>query len=60
MIVPKGFIPSVDTGQINGSVEFAQGVGYETTVARMRQLMAVLAGRSQRRGVHGATRAAGA
>ena len=42
VIVPKGFIPSVDTGQINGSVEFAQGVGYETTVARMRQLMEML------------------
>jgi HAE1 family hydrophobic/amphiphilic exporter-1 len=42
-IVPKGFIPSVDTGQINGGVEFAQGVGYETTVVRMRQLMDILA-----------------
>ena len=41
-IVPKGFIPSVDTGQINGGVEFAQGVGYETTVVRMRQLMELL------------------
>jgi len=41
-IVPKGFIPSVDTGQINGGVEFAQGVGYETTVVRMRQLMEML------------------
>jgi HAE1 family hydrophobic/amphiphilic exporter-1 len=41
-IVPKGFIPSVDTGQINGSVEFAQGVGYETTVARMGQMMDIL------------------
>jgi hydrophobic/amphiphilic exporter-1 (mainly G- bacteria), HAE1 family len=41
-IVPKGFIPSVDTGQINGGVEFAQGVGYETTVVRMRQLMDLL------------------
>jgi hydrophobic/amphiphilic exporter-1 (mainly G- bacteria), HAE1 family len=40
--VPKGFIPSVDTGQINGGVEFAQGVGYETTVVRMRQLMEML------------------
>src|SRR4051812_36670152 len=38
-IVPKGFIPSVDTGQINGNVEFAQGVGYDTTVARMSQIM---------------------
>ncbi len=41
-IVPKGFIPSVDTGQINGSVEFAQGVGYETTVVRMGQMMDIL------------------
>ena len=29
-------------GQINGGVEFAQGVGYETTVVRMRQLMDIL------------------
>ena len=35
-IVPKGFIPSVDTGQISGGVEFAQGVGYDTTVVRMQ------------------------
>jgi HAE1 family hydrophobic/amphiphilic exporter-1 len=41
-IVPKGFIPSVDTGQISGGVEFAQGVGYETIVVRMRQLMDIL------------------
>jgi HAE1 family hydrophobic/amphiphilic exporter-1 len=41
-IVPKGFIPSVDTGQISGGVEFAQGVGYETTVVRMRQMMDIL------------------
>jgi HAE1 family hydrophobic/amphiphilic exporter-1 len=41
-IVPKGFIPSVDTGQISGGVEFAQGVGYETTVVRMHQLMDIL------------------
>jgi HAE1 family hydrophobic/amphiphilic exporter-1 len=42
-VIPKGFIPSVDTGQINGSVEFAQGVGYEATVARMRQIMDLVA-----------------
>jgi hydrophobic/amphiphilic exporter-1 (mainly G- bacteria), HAE1 family len=41
-IVPKGFIPSVDTGQINGNVEFAQGVGYDTTVARMGQIMQIV------------------
>jgi len=41
-IVPKGFIPSVDTGQINGGVEFAQGTGYETQVARMSEIMQIL------------------
>jgi hydrophobic/amphiphilic exporter-1 (mainly G- bacteria), HAE1 family len=41
-IVPKGFIPSVDTGQIGGGVEFAQGVGYDTIVMRMRQIMQIL------------------
>jgi HAE1 family hydrophobic/amphiphilic exporter-1 len=41
-VVPKGFIPSVDTGQINGNTEFAQGVGYDTTVARMSQLMQIV------------------
>ena len=41
-IVPKGFIPSVDTGQISGGVEFAQGVGYDTTVARMSQIMQIV------------------
>jgi len=41
-VVPKGFIPSVDTGQINGGVEFAQGIGYDTTVARMSQIMTLV------------------
>jgi len=41
-VVPKGFIPSVDTGQINGGVEFAQGVGYGTTVERMGEIMQIL------------------
>src|SRR3982751_1896704 len=41
-VVPKGFIPSVDTGQISGGVEFAQGVGYDTTVQRMGEIMEIL------------------
>jgi HAE1 family hydrophobic/amphiphilic exporter-1 len=41
-VIPKGFIPSVDTGQIGGGVEFAQGVGYDTTVLRMREIMQIL------------------
>ncbi|HTM27222.1 MAG TPA: efflux RND transporter permease subunit [Vicinamibacterales bacterium] len=42
MIVPKGFIPSVDTGQISGSVEMAQGIGYDVQVAHMQDLMRIL------------------
>src|SRR3954466_1764420 len=41
-VIPKGFIPSVDTGQISGGVEFAQGVGYDVTVQRMGQIMEIL------------------
>jgi HAE1 family hydrophobic/amphiphilic exporter-1 len=41
-IVPKGFIPSVDTGQIQGQVEAIQGIGYESMVAHQKQLMALL------------------
>jgi HAE1 family hydrophobic/amphiphilic exporter-1 len=42
MVVPKGFIPSVDTGQISGSVEMAQGIGYDVQVAHMQALMRIL------------------
>src|SRR5581483_4160381 len=42
-IVPTGFIPSVDTGQIGGQIEVLEGVGYETLVARAKQVMDILA-----------------
>jgi HAE1 family hydrophobic/amphiphilic exporter-1 len=41
-VVPKGFIPNVDTGQINGSVEMAQGIGYDVQVQHMQDLMRIL------------------
>jgi hydrophobic/amphiphilic exporter-1 (mainly G- bacteria), HAE1 family len=41
-VVPKGFIPSVDTGQISGQVEAIQGIGYEAMVAHQKQIMAIL------------------
>jgi HAE1 family hydrophobic/amphiphilic exporter-1 len=41
-IIPKGFIPSVDTGQIGGSVEMAQGIGYDVQVQHMQDLMRIL------------------
>ncbi|HEX4567667.1 MAG TPA: efflux RND transporter permease subunit, partial [Vicinamibacterales bacterium] len=42
MVIPKGFIPNVDTGQISGSVEMAQGLGYDLIVQHMQDLMRVL------------------
>jgi HAE1 family hydrophobic/amphiphilic exporter-1 len=40
--VPKGFIPSVDTGQIGGNVEAIQGIGFEAMSAHMREIMSIL------------------
>jgi HAE1 family hydrophobic/amphiphilic exporter-1 len=42
-IIPMGFIPSVDTGQLSGQIETLQGLGYEATVARVKDVMNVLA-----------------
>ncbi len=42
-IVPTGFIPSVDTGQLSGQIETIQGIGFEANVAHQRQIMSILA-----------------
>ncbi|HEY3884428.1 MAG TPA: efflux RND transporter permease subunit, partial [Vicinamibacterales bacterium] len=42
VIVPKGFIPSVDTGALQGQVDLAQGIGFESSVDHMKQVMAVV------------------
>ncbi|HEX4568584.1 MAG TPA: efflux RND transporter permease subunit, partial [Vicinamibacterales bacterium] len=42
MLIPKGFIPNVDTGQISGSAEMAQGIGYDLQVQHMQDLMRIL------------------
>jgi HAE1 family hydrophobic/amphiphilic exporter-1 len=42
-IIPMGFIPSVDTGQLSGQIETIQGLGFDATVARMKDVMNVLA-----------------
>jgi HAE1 family hydrophobic/amphiphilic exporter-1 len=42
-IIPMGFIPSVDTGQISGQIETIQGLGFDATVARVKDVMSVLA-----------------
>jgi hydrophobic/amphiphilic exporter-1 (mainly G- bacteria), HAE1 family len=41
-IIPTGFIPSVDTGQLNGQFETTQGLGFEATVAHAKTIMQVL------------------
>jgi HAE1 family hydrophobic/amphiphilic exporter-1 len=40
--IPMGFIPSVDTGQLMGQVETLQGLGFEASVARVKDVMDVL------------------
>jgi HAE1 family hydrophobic/amphiphilic exporter-1 len=42
-LVPKGFIPSEDTGQILINTEAAQGVSYEQMVQYQQQLSAIVA-----------------
>ncbi|HEX5476108.1 MAG TPA: efflux RND transporter permease subunit [Vicinamibacterales bacterium] len=43
VVIPKGFIPSVDTGQINGDVQAVQGIGFEAMVAHMKEVMGIVA-----------------
>ena len=40
--VPKGFIPSEDTGMIQGTTEAAEGTAYESMVIHQRQVAAIL------------------
>jgi len=41
-VVPKGFIPSVDTGQISGQIETIQGIGYSAMSEHMQEIMRIL------------------
>jgi HAE1 family hydrophobic/amphiphilic exporter-1 len=40
--VPKGFIPSEDTGMIQGTTEMAEGIGYGSMVLHQQQVAAIL------------------
>ena len=42
-IVPTGFIPSVDAGQLSGQIEAMQGIGFDAMVAHQKEVMAILA-----------------
>jgi len=43
MLVPKGFIPSEDTGRIIASTEAAEGTAFEAMVAHQREVAAIVA-----------------
>ena len=41
-VVPKGFLPSEDTGRINATTEAAQGTSFEEMVKRQQQQVAAI------------------
>jgi HAE1 family hydrophobic/amphiphilic exporter-1 len=42
MIVPKGFIPSEDTGQLNATTEAAQDISFDSMVAHQQQVADIM------------------
>jgi HAE1 family hydrophobic/amphiphilic exporter-1 len=42
-IVPTGFIPAVDTGQVSGQIETVQGIGFDESVKKNLEVINILA-----------------
>ena len=42
MFIPKGFLPSEDTGRLQGSIEGPEGIGYEALSAKIREVAAII------------------
>jgi HAE1 family hydrophobic/amphiphilic exporter-1 len=42
-VVPTGFIPAVDTGNLNGQIETIQGIGFDDSVKHNLQVIDILA-----------------
>ncbi|WP_337171496.1 efflux RND transporter permease subunit [Gemmatimonas aurantiaca] len=42
IVIPKGFLPSEDTGRLQGSVEGPEGIGYDALAAKVREVGAIL------------------
>ena len=42
VVIPKGFIPSQDTGQLNGQTEAVQGIGFDSMVAHQLQVADII------------------
>jgi HAE1 family hydrophobic/amphiphilic exporter-1 len=41
-VIPKGFLPSEDTGQVSGSTEGAQGISFEDMVRHQKAVAAIV------------------
>ncbi len=42
MIIPKGFLPSEDTGQLFGFTEAAEGISFESMARHQKEIMAIV------------------
>src|SRR5258705_1532862 len=42
VVIPKGFIPSQDTGQLNGQTEAVQGIGFDSMVAHQLRVADII------------------
>ncbi|MDQ8160962.1 MAG: efflux RND transporter permease subunit [Gemmatimonadota bacterium] len=42
LFIPKGFLPSEDTGRLQGSIEGPEGIGYEALSAKIREVAAII------------------
>jgi HAE1 family hydrophobic/amphiphilic exporter-1 len=42
MYIPKGFIPSEDSGRLQGSVEGPEGIGYDALAAKVREVGVII------------------
>ncbi|MEO7996209.1 MAG: efflux RND transporter permease subunit [Gemmatimonadaceae bacterium] len=42
MYIPKGFIPSEDTGRLEASTEAAEGIGFDRLVAKQREVAEIV------------------
>jgi len=41
-IIPTGFIPSQDTGQLQGQTEMVQGIGFESMMAHQQEIIRII------------------
>jgi HAE1 family hydrophobic/amphiphilic exporter-1 len=42
MYIPKGFLPSEDTGRLQGSIEGPEGIGYEALSVKIREVASII------------------